>query len=155
MDSIGVRFHHHHYCCCYSTYLSHQIAQFFLPLLVCVILLKECMCPTCILLQVVQWSFKWCFEMFVKYHPNFFFISGSPSLFKYFKMSESADLVQTYSSKLPLPNDSTPYPFTYRVDTTSFDLEMNRVYTVSWTGTDGPLKSTIRIEKFYVCISRH
>ncbi|KAB0397210.1 hypothetical protein E2I00_015102, partial [Balaenoptera physalus] len=60
----------------------------------------------------------------------------SSSLFKDFKkMSESADLVQTYSSKLPLPNDSTPYPFGYRADTTSCDLEMNRmiscVYTVS------------------------
>ena len=51
------------------------------------------------------------------------------------KISESAHRVQTYSSKLSLPNDSTLYPFSNGDDTTSCDLEMNRmnscVHTVS------------------------
>ncbi|KAI4546042.1 hypothetical protein MJG53_004094 [Ovis ammon polii x Ovis aries] len=61
---------------------------------------------------------------------------GSPSLLTDFKKtSESAQSVQTYSSKLSLPNDSTLYPFSDRDDTTSCDLEMDRmnscVHTVS------------------------
>lgn len=51
------------------------------------------------------------------------------------KISESAHRVQTDSSKLSLPNDSTLYPFSDGDDTTSCDLEMNRmnscVHTVS------------------------
>ncbi|KAL4700739.1 hypothetical protein H8959_014743, partial [Pygathrix nigripes] len=54
--------------------------------------------------------------------------SKSSTLFKDFKkMAKSSYIFQTSSSKLPLPNDSTTHPFSYRADTAFCDLEMNRM----------------------------
>jgi hypothetical protein len=67
----------------------------------------------------------------------------SSTLFKNFKkMSKTAYIFWTYSSKLPLPSNSTSHPFSYRVGTTFCALEMNRMIPcVSITSNGDPLKS--------------